>query len=155
MRGNATTKLTRVAGVAAAPSLVCPVVPPAKPPAGSRETSIRAEAQRSAIWRHRDPRSAAGNAAMPRPSPSNTSFTVGALLAGLPCGYCFGEVAAFVLMGGPEIGRAPLLTVPAGLLAATVFALLPFLEAQTRFVTMVVAAIAGADVFLMVRSAFP
>jgi hypothetical protein len=78
-----------------------------------------------------------------------------AVLAALPCGYCFGIVAAFLMAGGPDIGRAPLLTVPVGMLAAVLFALLPFVRAQTRFTTMVIGAIVSADVFLMARSAFP
>jgi len=92
---------------------------------------------------------------MPSPGPSDARLTLAAVLAALPCGYCFGIVAAVLLAGGPNVGDAPLLTVPLGVLAATVFALLPFVEAQTRFVITVVGAIAAAVVFLMVRSAFP
>lgn len=92
---------------------------------------------------------------MPLPASSDARLTLAAVLAALPCGYCFGVVAAFVLAGGPDVGQAPLVTVPLGLLAAIAFALLPFLGAQTRFMTMVVGAIAAADVFLMVHSAFP
>jgi hypothetical protein len=92
---------------------------------------------------------------MPTPAASDTRLTFAAVLAALPCGYCLGVVAAFLLAGGPDIGQAPLLTIPLGVLIAIAFALLPILEAQTRFITMVVAAIAAADIFLMVRSAFP
>jgi hypothetical protein len=92
---------------------------------------------------------------MPSPASNSARLTNAAVLAALPCGYCFGVVAAYLLVGGPEIGLAPLFTVPLGVLAALAFALLPFVEAQTRFVTMIVAAIAAANVFLMVRSAFP
>lgn len=91
---------------------------------------------------------------MPSRGSSDARLTVGAVLAALPCGYCFGVVAAFLLAGGPDIGQAPLLTVPLGLFVAILFAVLPFVAAQTRFMTMVVGAIASADVFLMVRSAF-
>jgi hypothetical protein len=86
---------------------------------------------------------------------SDARLTLAAVLAALPCGYCFGVVAAFLLAGGPNVGQAPLWTVPLGLLLAVLFALLPFVGAQTRFMTMVVGAIASADVFLMVQSAFP
>jgi len=86
---------------------------------------------------------------------SDVQLTVAAVLAALPCGYCFGVVAAFLLAGGPNIGHAPLVTVPLSMAVATLFALLPFVGAQTRFMTMVVGAIASADVFLMVRWAFP
>jgi hypothetical protein len=92
---------------------------------------------------------------MPSPGSSDARLTIAAVLAALPCGYCFGVVAAFLLAGGPNVGQVPLLTVPLGMLLATLFALLPFVGAQTRFMTMVVGAIASADVFLMVRSAFP
>ena len=92
---------------------------------------------------------------MPLPGSSDARLTAGAVLAALPCGYCFGVVAAFLMAGGPNIGQAPLLTVPLGMLVAILFAILPLVGAQTRFLTMVVGAIASADVFLMVRSAFP
>jgi hypothetical protein len=82
-------------------------------------------------------------------------LTIAAVLAALPCGFCCGIVAAFLMAGGPDVGRAPFLTVPAGMLAAVLFALLPFVGAQTRFTTMVVGAIASADAFLMVQAAFP
>jgi hypothetical protein len=91
----------------------------------------------------------------PSAGAGDTRLTVAAVLAALPCGYCFGIVAAFLMAGGPDIGQGPLLTVPVGILLAVLFALLPFVGAQTRFMTMIVAAIASADVFLMVRSAFP
>jgi len=91
---------------------------------------------------------------MPSPASRETRLTAATVLAALPCGYCFGVVAAFMLAGGPELGQAPLLTVPLAVLAAIGFALLPLLEAQTRFMTMIVAAIVAADAFLMVRSAF-
>jgi len=91
---------------------------------------------------------------MPSPGSSDARLTVAAVLAALPCGYCFGVVAAFLLAGGPNVGQVPLWTVPLGLVVAVLFALLPFVGAQTRFMTMVVGAIASADVFLMVQSAF-
>jgi len=91
----------------------------------------------------------------PSPARSNARLTLAAVLAALPCGYCFGVVAAFVLAGGPDVGQGPLLTVPLGLLAAIAVALLPVLHAQTRFTITVVAAIASAVAFLIVRSAFP
>jgi hypothetical protein len=92
---------------------------------------------------------------MPSPGSSDARLTAAAVLAALPCGYCFGVVAAFLMAGGPNIGQAPLLTVPLAMLVAILFALLPLVGAQTRFLTMVVGAIASADVFLMVQSAFP
>jgi hypothetical protein len=92
---------------------------------------------------------------MPSSSSSDARLTAAAVLAALPCGYCFGVVAAFLMAGGPNIGHAPLLTVPLAMLVAVLFALLPLVGAQTRFLTMVVGAIASADVFLMVQSAFP
>ena len=90
-----------------------------------------------------------------RQAASDARLTIAAVLAALPCGYCFGVVAAFLMAGGPNIGHAPLLTVPLACSWQILFALLPFVEAQTRFMTMVVGAIASADVFLMVQSAFP
>lgn len=92
---------------------------------------------------------------LPLPGSTDARLTAAAVLAALPCGYCFGVVAAFLMAGGPDIGQAPLLTVPLGMLVATLFALLPLVGAQTRFLTMVVGAIASADVFLMVQSVFP
>ena len=92
---------------------------------------------------------------MPSPDASDARLTVAAALAALPCGYFFGVVAAFLVAGGPELGQAPMWTVPVGLVVAVLFALLPFVGAQTRFVTMVVGAIASADAFLMVQSALP
>jgi hypothetical protein len=84
----------------------------------------------------------------------DTRLTIAAVLAALPCGYCFGVVVAFLMADGPNIGQTPLVTVPLGMLAAILFAVLPFVGAQTRFMTMVVGAIVSADVFLMVQSAF-
>jgi hypothetical protein len=92
---------------------------------------------------------------IPSPDASDTRLTIAAVLAALPCGYCFGVVAAFLLAGGPDVGQMPLLTAPLGMLGASLFALLPFVDAKTRFMTMVVGAIASADAFLMVRSVFP
>lgn len=92
---------------------------------------------------------------MPSPGASDARFTLAAILAALPFGYGFVVVAAVLLAGGPDTGQAPLLTVPLGLLAALIVALLPLLQAQTRFIITVVGAIASAVVFLMVRSAFP
>jgi hypothetical protein len=92
---------------------------------------------------------------MPFTAWSDARLTWAAVLAALPCGYCFGIVAAYLLAGGPNIGLAPLWTVPVGLVAAIAFALQPFLGARTRFMVMVVGAIAAADVFLMVQAAFP
>jgi hypothetical protein len=73
---------------------------------------------------------------------SNVWFTVGAVLAAFPFGYMAGLLAAFLLAGGHNIGQAPLLTVPLGLLAATVFAAVPLLAARTRFAILLVGAIA-------------
>lgn len=115
---------------------------------------MHAEAQRSAGWRHHDPYPAARNAAT-MPGPGNAWFAAAAVLAALPCGYCFGVVAAFLLNGGPNVGETPLLTVPVGLLTAVAVALLPIVEAQTRFTIMVVGTIAAAVVYTMVRLAFP
>jgi hypothetical protein len=92
---------------------------------------------------------------MPLSASSDARLTFAAVLAALPCGACSGVVAAYLLAGGPNIGHAPLWTVPVGLVAAVAFALLPFLGAQTRFMIMMVGAIAAADVFLMVQAAFP
>jgi hypothetical protein len=86
---------------------------------------------------------------------SDARFAIAAVLAALPCGYGSGVVAAYLLSGGPDIGRAPLLTVPLALLVTTVFGLLPFLQAETRFMIASVGAIAAAVLFLMVRLAFP
>jgi hypothetical protein len=89
------------------------------------------------------------------PVSNDARLTAAAVLAALPCGYGFGVVAAFFMAGGPDIGLAPLLTVPLAMLVAVLFALLPLVGAQTRFLTMIVGAIASADVFLIVQSAFP
>jgi hypothetical protein len=91
----------------------------------------------------------------PTAGSGDTRLTIAAVLAALPCGYCFGVVAAFLMAGGPDVGQVPLLTVPVGMLVAVLFALLPMVGAQTRFMTMVVGTIASADAFLMVQSAFP
>ena len=92
---------------------------------------------------------------IPSPHWTDARFAVAAVLAALPCGYGSGVVAAYLLSGGPDIGRAPLLTVPLALLVTTVFGLLPFLRAETRFMITSVGAIAAAVLFLMVRLAFP
>jgi hypothetical protein len=86
---------------------------------------------------------------------TNARLALAAVLAALPCGYGSGVVAAYLLSGGPDIGRAPLLTVPLALLVTTVFGLLPFLPAETRFMITGVGAIAAAVLLLMVRLAFP
>jgi hypothetical protein len=93
--------------------------------------------------------------AMPSAHWSDVRFAVVAVLAALPCGYGSGVVAAYLLAGGPDIGRAPLLTVPLALLVTAIFAVLPFAEAQTRFVILSVGAIAATVLLLMVRLAFP
>jgi hypothetical protein len=92
---------------------------------------------------------------VPSPHWSDARFAVAAVIAALPCGYGSGVVAAYLLSGGPDIGRAPLLTVPLALLVTSVFGLLPFLQAETRFMIASVGAIAAAVLFLMVRLAFP
>jgi hypothetical protein len=93
--------------------------------------------------------------AIPSPRWSDARLAVAAVLAALPCGYGSGVVAAYLLSGGPDIGRAPLLTVPLALLVTTVFGLLPFLQAETRFMITGVGAIAAAVLVLMFRLAFP
>jgi hypothetical protein len=92
---------------------------------------------------------------IPSPRWTDARFAVAAMLAALPCGYGSGVVAAYLLSGGPDIGRAPLLTVPLALLVTTVFGLLPFLQAETRFMITGVGAIAAVVLLLMVGLAFP
>jgi hypothetical protein len=92
--------------------------------------------------------------AMPSPHWSDARFRVAAVLAAVPCGYASGVVAAYLLAGGPNIGWAPLVTVPLALLATVAFALLPVLEAEVRFMMAAIGAITATSLFLMVRLAF-
>jgi hypothetical protein len=89
---------------------------------------------------------------MPSLGSRNVWFTVGAVLAAFPFGYCAGLLAAVLLAGGSNIGQGPLLTVPISLLAAIVFASVPILAARTRFTIMTVAAIVSVGLFLVFRS---
>jgi hypothetical protein len=82
---------------------------------------------------------------------SNVWFTAGALLAALPLGYCAGLLAAFAMSRGFDIGQGPLLTIPIGLLLAIAFALVPILDARTRFTIITVAAIVSVGLVLLVR----
>jgi hypothetical protein len=90
---------------------------------------------------------------MPSPHWSDARFTMAAVLAALPLGYGSGVVAAYLLAGGPDVGWAPLVTVPTALLAAAAFALVPVLEAELRFMIASVGAITATSLLLMVRLA--
>jgi len=68
-------------------------------------------------------------------------FVLGAVLAAIPVGYGIGLLAAW-LIAGYNFGQLPLFTVPLGIVASIVFALVPFLRARTRLATMVAALIA-------------
>ena len=61
----------------------------------------------------------------------------------LPFGWGLGVVAAY-LIAGPNFGQLPAGTVPVGIAGSVVFALLPSVSAQTRFVTMAVGVAAFA-----------
>jgi hypothetical protein len=59
-----------------------------------------------------------------------------AVIAAFPFGWGLGVVAAY-LLAGPDFGQLPALTVPLGIMAAIVFALLPLLRARKRLLIMV------------------
>lgn len=99
--------------------------------------------------------STAGEATVSVQPMSDRRLTLVAALAALPCGYGIGIVVAYLLAGGPEIGRLPLMTVPLALLATAAFALMPLIDAQTRFMVMTVGAIAATVLALMVWLGFP
>jgi hypothetical protein len=92
---------------------------------------------------------------MPSPHWSEARFATAAVVAAIPCGCASGLVAAYVLADGPDIGRAPLVTVPLALLVTAGFSLLPVIEAELRFMIATVGAIASSNLLLMVRLAFP
>ena len=61
---------------------------------------------------------------------------IGALVAALPFGWAVGVFAAYAI-AGPNFGQLPAVTVPAGIVAALIFALLPVVSAATRLGVMV------------------
>jgi hypothetical protein len=63
-------------------------------------------------------------------------FTIGAVLAAIPVGYGLGLLAAW-LLAGFNFGQLPLITVPLGIVASIVFALVPYVQARTRFAVMI------------------
>jgi hypothetical protein len=60
-----------------------------------------------------------------------------AVLAAVPFGWMVGLFAAY-LVAGPNFGQLPIMTVPLGITAAIVFALVPAWSAWTRLAIMVV-----------------
>jgi hypothetical protein len=67
-----------------------------------------------------------------------------AVVAAFPFGWGLGVAAAY-LLAGPDFGQLPALTVPLGIMAAIVFAVLPLLSAQKRLLIMV----AGTGLFIL------
>jgi hypothetical protein len=67
-----------------------------------------------------------------------------AVVAAFPFGWGLGVTAAY-LLAGPDFGQLPALTVPLGIIAAIVFALLPLLSARKRLLIMV----AGTGLFIL------
>ena len=70
-----------------------------------------------------------------------------AVLAAFPFGWGLGVVGAY-LLAGPDFGQLPALTVPVGIIAAIIFALLPLLTARKRLLIMV----AGTGLFILLGS---
>jgi len=75
--------------------------------------------------------------------PSWLMVAAAAVLA-LPFGWGLGVLAAY-LIAGKNFGQLPAATVPAGIIAALVFALWPSFQPRTRLVVMA----AGTAVFLL------
>jgi hypothetical protein len=69
--------------------------------------------------------------------PSSWMIVAAAVLAAFPFGWGAGVTAAH-LLAGPDFGQLPALTVPLGIIAAIVLALLPLMSAQKRLLVMVV-----------------
>jgi hypothetical protein len=67
-----------------------------------------------------------------------------AVIAAFPFGWGLGVTAAY-LLAGSDFGQLPALTVPLGIIAAIVFALLPLLSARKRLLIMV----AGTGLFIL------
>jgi hypothetical protein len=72
------------------------------------------------------------------------SIVTSAVLAAFPFGWGLGVTAAY-LLAGPDFGQLPALTVPVGIIAAIVLALLPLLSARKRLLIMVV----GTGLFIL------
>jgi hypothetical protein len=64
------------------------------------------------------------------------AIVAAAVVAAFPFGWGLGVTAAY-LLAGPDFGQLPALTVPVGIIAAIVFALLPLLSARKRLLIMV------------------
>ncbi len=77
-------------------------------------------------------------------------FIFGAVLAAIPVGYGLGVLAAW-LIAGYNFGQLPLITVPLGIVASIIFALVPFLKARTRFAIMVGGLVVLAIVFFFMK----
>lgn len=60
-----------------------------------------------------------------------------ALLMAFPFGWCLGLFIA-LLIAGTNFGQTPAFTVPVGVLAALIFALVPVCEARTRLNVMLI-----------------
>ena len=67
-----------------------------------------------------------------------------AALCAFPFGWGLGVIAAY-LIAGTDFGQLPILTVPLGIIAAVVFALLPVLAAGTRLAILA----GGTGVFIL------
>ena len=67
-----------------------------------------------------------------------------AVLAAVPFGWNLGVAAAY-LLAGSDFGQLPALTVPLGIIAAIIFALLPLLSARKRLLIMV----GGTGLFIL------
>lgn len=72
-----------------------------------------------------------------------------AVLLAFPFGWGLGVLAAS-LIAGPDFGQLPALTVPFGIFAAIVFALLPVASPRARLTIMAV----GTAIFLVLGSIF-
>ena len=67
-----------------------------------------------------------------------------AVITAFQFGWGLGVTAAY-LLAGPDFGQLPALTVPVGIIAAIIFALLPLMSARRRLLIMV----AGTGFFIL------
>jgi hypothetical protein len=74
------------------------------------------------------------------------ALVTAAVVAALPFGWGLRVTAAY-LVAGPDFGQLPALTVPVGIIAAIIFALLPLLSARKRLLMMV----GGTELFILLN----
>ena len=64
-------------------------------------------------------------------------WIIAAVILALPFGWGLGVVAAY-LIAGSNFGQMPIVTVPLAIVASIVFALVPWVPAQTRVIIMAI-----------------